>query len=163
MRGPPLQTRVVAAYGTVLQLANMLVISNNDPGAHGMNRGKAKQTGWGQTVVKGSVHGMAKASRHTACRTNHCRRTWPADSPPGTGLKKQTASRWPASQRNNSCQMTLVGLSPCSAGRWGECSGAGSQEGGCRPTYCPYPTYRLCWQKIWSNSVSSVYFHRHCS
>ena len=29
----------------------------------------------------------AKASRHTARRTNHCRRTQPADFPPGTGLK----------------------------------------------------------------------------
>ena len=30
------------------------------------------------------------------------------------------------------------------AGKWGEHSGAGSHEGGLRPTYCPYPTYRLC-------------------
>ena len=39
VRGPPLQTRVVAAYGTVSQLANMLVVIA-DPGAHGMNRAK---------------------------------------------------------------------------------------------------------------------------
>ena len=47
--------------------------------------------------------------------------------------------------KNNSCRPTSACLSPCSAGRWGECSGTGSHEGGCRPTYtCPYPTYRLC-------------------
>ena len=34
----PLQARVAAANRTVLQLANMM----KDPGAHGMNRGKAK-------------------------------------------------------------------------------------------------------------------------
>ena len=41
--GPPLQARVAAANGTVSQLANMmLVISTDDPGAHGMNGGKAQ-------------------------------------------------------------------------------------------------------------------------
>ena len=39
--GPPLQARVAAANRTVLQLANML-LQTADPGAHGMNRGKAK-------------------------------------------------------------------------------------------------------------------------
>jgi len=58
----------------------------------------------GKNVEKGSGHGMAKASRHTACRTSHCRRTQPADSPPGTGLKKQQLPT------------KLAGLSPCSAG-----------------------------------------------
>ena len=42
--GPPLQARVAAANRTVLQLANMLVLA--DPGAHGLNRGKAKQNDW---------------------------------------------------------------------------------------------------------------------
>jgi len=43
--------------------------------------------------------GMAKASRHTVGRTNHCRRTQPADSPPGTGLKnKQPADGRPRSK-----------------------------------------------------------------
>ena len=36
-----------------------------DPGAHGMNRGQSKMNG-GKNVEKGSGHGMAKASRHTA-------------------------------------------------------------------------------------------------
>ena len=61
--GPPLQARVAAANRTVLQLANCWF----DPGAHGMNRGQSKMNGG--TNVEGSGHGMAKASRHTACRT----------------------------------------------------------------------------------------------
>ena len=44
--GPPLQARVAAANRTVSQLANMMILA--DPGAHGLNRGKAKQTGRGQ-------------------------------------------------------------------------------------------------------------------
>ena len=78
--GPPLQARVAAANRTVSQLANMLIPRNDDPGAHGMEQGQAKQnemTGRGQTVEEGSGHG--KASRHTACRTGtagkHSRRT----------------------------------------------------------------------------------------
>ena len=70
MRGPPLQTRVVAAYGTVLQLANMLVvISNDDPGAHGMNRGKQRKMNGGQELMWAVGMAKAKASRHTARRT----------------------------------------------------------------------------------------------
>ena len=40
--GPPLQARVAAANGTVLQLANML-IKLDDPGAHGNEQGQTKQ------------------------------------------------------------------------------------------------------------------------
>ena len=50
-------------------------------------QGSNKASERGQEHVKGSGDGMAKASRHTACRTGHCRQTQPADSPPGTGLK----------------------------------------------------------------------------
>ena len=76
---------------------------------------------------------MAKASnRHTACRTSHCRRTQPADSPPGTGLKKQQLPT------------KLAGLSPCSAGKWREYGGAGTQEAGSDLPTCLPPTYRLC-------------------
>ena len=45
VRGPPLQTRVVAAYGAVSQLVNMLVFvhkRHDDPGAHGMKQGQTK-------------------------------------------------------------------------------------------------------------------------
>ena len=47
-----------------MQLANILL----DPGAHGRNRGQSKING-GKNVEEGSGDGMAKASRHTACRT----------------------------------------------------------------------------------------------
>jgi len=85
--------------GQFSQLANMLSRQTDDPGAHGNEQGKAKQTGRGQTVEEGSGYGMAKASRHTACRTRPLQATQPADSPPGTGLKTNTASSWPASQQ----------------------------------------------------------------
>ena len=60
------------------------------------------------------------------------------------GHSRQTICPAQAS-RNNSQQMaglaakqqppmTLAGLSPCSAGRWREYSGAGSSTGGLRPT-----------------------------
>ena len=58
--GPPLQARVAAANRTVLT-------TPDDPGAHGLNRwGQSKMYG-GKNVEVGSGHGMAKASRHTAC------------------------------------------------------------------------------------------------
>ena len=63
VRGPPLQARVVAAYGAVLQLANMLVVVvkqtagpnkllalTDDPGAHGRNKWQMK---WGKATLNG--------------------------------------------------------------------------------------------------------------
>ena len=62
--------------------------------------------------------------------------TQPADAPSGTGLKKQTASRWPVLQQKQQLpQMT----SACRAGKWGECDGTGTQKGGLRPTYLSLP------------------------
>ena len=82
---------------------------------------------------------MAKVSRHTQpAELGRCRRTQPADDPTGTGLEAeqpQTIRPVQASQQNNSQQTTLAGLSPCSAGWWRECGGAGHSEGGLRPTY----------------------------
>ena len=104
MHGPPLQARVAAANRTVQQL------STDDPGAHGLNRwGKAKLNRTGQSKLErgkndeSSGHGMAKASnRHTACRTRPLQADtagrWSAQHRP----QKTTASRWPASQQNNS-------------------------------------------------------------
>ena len=82
VHGPPLQARVAAANGTVLQLANCWpclkikppALTNGDPGAHGMNRGKqntmdgAKQTERGQDV-DGQWGWQAKmaAGKHKAC------------------------------------------------------------------------------------------------
>ena len=37
--------------------------------------------------------------------------------------------------KQNNSQQTLAGLSPCSAGWWRECGGAGHSKGGLRPTY----------------------------
>ena len=44
----------------------------------------------------------------------------------GQQLAGLAAKQWP--------QMMLAGLSPCSAGKWRECNGIGTQEGGLRPT-----------------------------
>ena len=64
------------------------------------------------------------------------RQTKPADDPTAQALKKQLQTIRPvqASQQNNSQQMKLAGLSPCSAGWWRECGGAGHLEGGLGPT-----------------------------
>ena len=136
--GPPLQARVAAANRTVLQLANCWF----DPGAHGMNRGQSKMNG--ARTMRRAV-GMAWQRRagtqpaEQATTGGHSRRILrPAQA------SRHTASSWPASQQKQQLPTMLAGLSPCSAGRWGECSGAGSQEGGRRPTYGPYPTYHLC-------------------
>ena len=46
-------------------------------------------------------------------------------------LRPQTnGHRWPASQQKQQLPITLAGLSPCSAGKWGECKGAGPQKAG---------------------------------
>ena len=90
-----------------------------------MNRGQSKMNRGNDE--KGSGHGMAKASRqaNTACRTRP--------------LQANTAGRQPdrhRPQKNNNGQQLaglaakqqprmLAGLSPCSAGRWRECGGAG--------------------------------------
>ena len=66
-----------------------------------------------------------------------CRQTQPADDLTGTGLEEQllqTIRPVQATQQNNSQQMMLAGLSPCSAGWWRECGGAGHSEGGLGPT-----------------------------
>ena len=54
---PPLQARVAAANRAVLATCGY------DPGAHGHEQVGAKQTERGQTVEKGSGHGMAKVER----------------------------------------------------------------------------------------------------
>ena len=69
VHGPPLQARVAAANGAVLQLANMLLVvvwnkllaltenkppalTDGDPGAHGRNRWQAKHNGRGKAQSK---------------------------------------------------------------------------------------------------------------
>ena len=104
----------------------------DDPGAHGRNRGQTKQNDWtGARTLRRAV-GMAKASRHTACRFSA--RHWPQDTQPAVGRSRSETTAADKVGRPFAVQCRLMG----------ECSGAGSQEGWCRPTYCPYPTYRLC-------------------
>ena len=42
VHGPPLQARVAAANGTVLAACKLLALTQDDPGAHGHERGQAK-------------------------------------------------------------------------------------------------------------------------
>ena len=78
----------------------------------------------GENDEKGSGHGMAKGGQaNKARRTRPLQATQPANGLPGTGLEV-----------NNSQQMKLVGLLPCSAGWWRECGGAGHSGGGLGPT-----------------------------
>ena len=70
-------------------------------------------------------------------------------------LQADTAGRLSARHRPQNKRPQMAGLAAkqqlpqtmlaCRAGKWGECRGTGSHQGGCGPTYtCPYPTYRLC-------------------
>ena len=72
---------------------------------------------------------------------NHCRRTHsllnkalqatqPADSPPGSGLKTHGP---PLAGFAAKTQLPTM-MADRRAGKWGECEGVGTQEGGCRPT-----------------------------
>ena len=71
------------------------------------------------------MNGGKNVNRQTKpAEQGRCRQTQPADNPTGTGL-----------EAHNSQQTSLAGLSPCSAGWWRECGGAGHSEGGLRPTY----------------------------
>ena len=101
------------------------LLNGDDPGAHGNERGQStmNRTGasnmlnGGKNSMKGSGHGRQRKACRTGTaggRTSHCRQTQPADSPPGTGLKR-TAHSWPASQQN-SCEMTSASRR---AGKWG--------------------------------------------
>ena len=114
-------------------------------GASKMNRTGASKLERVQTDEKGSGNGRQRQAGTQPAEQNHCRqtqpaeqgncrRTQPADSPSGTGLKTNGHS-WPALQQKQQQPQTMSAcLSPCSAGKWGECSRAGIQKGGCRPT-----------------------------
>ena len=74
-----------------------------------------------------------QSRQNRAAAGKHSRRT----IRPAQALKKQllqTIQLVQASQQNNSKQTSLAGLSPCSAGWWRECGGAGHSEGGLGPT-----------------------------
>ena len=56
---------------------------------------------------------------------------------PAQALKNscRRSVRYRPRSKTTSRQTTLAGLSPCSAGWWRECGGAGHSKGGLRPTY----------------------------
>ena len=117
-----LQT-VVTNDDKLLALTDDKLLALTDPGAHGNEQGKqteANERGKanlnGGKMLRRAV-GMAgkDGSRHTARRTSHCRRTQPADSPPGTGLKtneRPTVGR-PCSKHNNSCRRRRLPAVQC--------------------------------------------------
>ena len=133
--GPPLQARVVAANRTVLTTCD-------DPGAHGNEQGGQSKIERGQTDDVGSGHGKGGRQAQPA-ELGRCRHTQPADDLTGTGLEAQLQTIRPvqASQQNNSQQTSLAGLSPCSAGWWRECGGAGTRKAGSDLLTCLPPTF----------------------
>ena len=127
--GPPLQARVAAANGTVL------TTPNDDPGAHGHEQG-AKQHERGKLLRR--AVGMAwqrRAGKHSpqdkAAAGKHSRQTMQ----PAQALKQNNSQQMAGLAAKQQPQTTLAGLSPCSAGWWRECGGAGHSEGGLGPTY----------------------------
>ena len=131
--GPPLQARVVAANRTVRTTCASIL-------AHmAMNKGgKAKLTGGKLMRRAVGMEWQRWNGRQTKpAKQGRCRQPQPADDLTGTGLEAQLQTIRPvqASQQNNSQQTSLAGLSPCSAGWWRECGGAGHSKGGLRPTY----------------------------
>ena len=87
--GPPLQARVAAANGTVLQLAKMMKLKF-DPGAQGMTRGTQKQMNGGKllrAVGMAKVKWQAKGGQAHSLLNKALQTTQPADSPSGSGLK----------------------------------------------------------------------------
>ena len=99
-----------------------------------MNKGRGNQNRTGARNVEGSRHGWQRwtgkqSLLNKAVAGKHSRQT----IRPAQALKKQLQTIQP-SQQNNSQQMKLAGLLPCSAGWWRECGGAGHSEGGLGPT-----------------------------
>ena len=143
VHGPPLQARVAAANGTVLAAGKLLALTTAGPDRrswrtwNGTGQSTMKQLTWtGASKMNGGKNlmravGMAgKNGRQTARRTGtagrHSRRfsarlrpqnTRPTDGRPCS--KQQLPQMTSASRR---------------AGKWGECKGVGTEEGGLRPT-----------------------------
>ena len=106
-----------------------------------MNRGKRSKMNWGKQTERGQelmrrAVGMAKAECRQA--NKKARRT--------RQLQADTAGRLSARHRPQRNIQQMAGLAAITTAaddvgwplavqcRWGECSGAGSQEGGLRPT-----------------------------
>ena len=105
-----------------------------------MNGGKANLNG--ANVEKGSGYGRQNSRQANSPQNRQLQ----ADTAGGLSARHRPHETQPAAGRPCSKNKQLPQMmSACRAGKWGECSGTGSHEGGCRPTYtCPYPTYRLC-------------------
>ena len=133
--------------------------TSNDPGAHGRNRWKAnKANEWGQSKLNGGKN-VEKGS-------GHGRQSWQQANkkPAEQALQANTASGFSARHRPQNKrpqldglaaktqQLTtmLAGLSPCSAGKWGDTVVLAVKKAGSDlptvPTppiafacHCPYP------------------------
>ena len=119
MRGPPLQTRVVAAYGAVLQLANMLkqtagpdklLALTDDPGAHGWNRGKAKMNGLGASKLERGQRmrrAVGMAGKGWQANKSLQNKALQADTADGLSVRlrpQRTATDGQPRSKNNSCR-----------------------------------------------------------
>ena len=116
--------------GQFSQLANMLVRSWrtwNEEGANKMNRTGARtcEGQWGWHGKGEQAHSLQNKALQADTAGGLSARHRPPNKQPAVGR--------PHSQKQQPQTMSAC-LSSCSAGRWGERSGAGSQEGGCRPT-----------------------------
>ena len=88
----------------------------------------------GARTVEGSGHGRQrwqqanKKPAEQATAGGHSRQTL---RPAQASKNKRMALSWPASQQKRQLQMTSASRR---AGKWGECKGVGTEEGGLRPT-----------------------------
>ena len=161
VRGPPLQARVVAAYGAVLQLANCWpylrnkppALLNGDPGAHGHEQGASKMKQWSKMKWTG-----ARTLRRAV---GVGRQRMAGKQPAEQALQANTASGFSARHRprtngpqmaglaaNNQPQMTSASRR---AGKWGSAVVLALMKAGADlpkpvPTppiafacHCPYP------------------------
>ena len=93
-------------------LAHMVMNKGRGNIERGQTMMRAAGMAWQRWAGKHSLQSKAVAGKHS----------------------RQTIRPVQASQQNNSQQMKLASLLPCSAGRWRECGGAGHSEGGLGPT-----------------------------
>ena len=101
-----------------------------------MNRGSKQNTERGQDVEKGSGHGRQKM----AAGTQPAEQALQANTAGGLSARLRPQNKRPQMTGLAAKQQLPQTMSACRAGKWGECRGTGSHEGGLRPTYtCPYP------------------------
>ena len=100
--------------GQFSQLANMLlalkILAHME-----MNRGQSKMNG-GKMLRRAVGMAWQRRAGTQPAEQSHCRRTQPADSPPGTGLKKHNSQQLAGLAAKQQPPIRLAGPSPCSAG-----------------------------------------------